>query len=142
MNNKKIMKNPHETALEAERKELERVQAEAKMRMAKIKQLEAEAEKSRLDYEIMEEAAGLTFQDLIDRSGYKEKAIMARLHMTTPTFSKRKGKGAANWRLDEIKTLADKLNMSVLFLVAVLIQDVKILPEDKEEARLLRQSYN
>ncbi len=133
--------------LEKERLEYQRIKEESARELEKrrkeIDKLEREVERSKQELEIAESyAEGRNFQQILKESGLKDIAIIKRLHMTTPTFTARKHGGASLWRLDEIKTMAQKLVINPLTLIAALLPEVNIIPEDKEEARKLRMSYS
>jgi len=133
--------------LEKERLEYQRLKEESAQELEKrrkeIEKLEREVERSKQELELAETySEGRSFQQILKESGLKDIAIIKRLHITTPTFTARKHGGASLWRLDEVKTMAQRININPITLVAALLPEVDIIPEDKEEARKLRKSYS
>lgn len=133
--------------LEKERREYERLQEEARRELERkrkeIEKLEKEVEREKQELELAEAyAGGRTFSQILKDSGLKDKALIERLHIATPTFTARKKGGASLWRLDEVKTLALRLGVNPMELLASLLPEVNIIPEDPEEARKLRMSYS
>ena len=142
-------KTPSESFLKLEKEKLEyqRMKEESAQELEKrrkeIEKLEREVERSKQELEVAETySEGRNFQQILNESGLKDIAIIKRLHMTTPTFTARKHGGASLWRMDEVKTMARRLNINPITLAAALLPEVNIIPEDKEEARKLRKSYS
>jgi hypothetical protein len=138
-------KNTKQLKLEEDQLQLAAVQKELKKRREELMKLEQEAETDKKAIQSQEddfEHVGMTFTDIIKESGIKEKVLVKRLHITTPTFTARKRGGASLWRMDEVKTIALRLGVSPLDIFMALLPEVNIIPEDKEEARILRESYS
>lgn len=138
-------KNIKQLKLEEDRLQFEAIQKELEKRREELMKLEQEVEFENEAIQSQEddfENVGMTLTDIIKESGIKEKAITKRLHITTPTFTARKKGGASLWRMDEVKTMALRLGVSPLDIFMALLPEVNIIPEDKEEARKLRESYS
>lgn len=125
-----LKKEQLDKELEKLREELERKQNELRKEQEVLAEMERRAISSKI------------FLDYLKESGLKEYVIAERIHMSVPTFIARKKKGASLWRLDELKTIADRIGVDPLELIRSLLDEVNIIPEDSEEARELRKSYS
>lgn len=134
-------KNEQKQQLEEENAQ---VQKEILKLRKELEQKQQELRREKREFEAMEaRTSRKRFIDIIKASGLKDYVLYKSLHMSGPTFTARKnGRAASLWRLDELKTLALKLGIDPLELIASIMPEVDYIPEDKDEARELRKSYS